>query len=588
MLLRKLICLVLAVTTATAPLSASAVDLGAAFDNLIGPGVGVSVNQPGRYQSGARNSFSGGGVEVRVPRSANVPQLFSISPPRIEAGCNGISAHFGGFSFISGREFEALLKQIASGAALGFVTSLVMKTLCPPCEAIVQELKTAAQYAANLAKNSCEFGQKMGRDFLAGLGTSPSGEDKCAMTVSNNNGSQDALFSFSNLCSSLTGVSETLHKWNTDMGAYGPGGGSDAQKKATLEATKCELGEGNRTYSRLSTFDKAGMWGSEGTSEAYDRKVILMNLMGADMAWTSAHKTGCQLGDGQDVTYLDDKEKKEMFCPPPLSADRMVGYYMCGSPQSLADLAKVSASSSVYRYCANIFTPNTDDTGNKAWKCTSERQGDDGNTGCDVLKLDSIDKVFRGKGFLVSVNELLREAVARVRNNESLSADITRSVGGTSTTYRGRNIIGLIQTAPYPLYQAINAAAVYPSATEDLIDNLSVLVAEQFAYAQFDEVIRVTGRSSTATAVCISRPQADKLMEFIEKLRSINYERRKMMAANFQMQQAITEQIRQVNLAIQRQVMTEDMLATGRVANAMNQAVSQSIVRNTPATQATP
>jgi len=185
MLLKKILCLVLAVTTAIAPLSANAVDLGKAFDNLIGPGVGVTVNQPGRYQSGARNSFSGGGVEVRVPRATNVPQLFSISPPRIEAGCNGISAHFGGFSFISGKEFEALLKQIASGAALGFVTSLVMKTLCPPCEAIVQELKTAAQFAANLAKNSCQFGAKLGREFLAGLGTSPSSEDKCALTVSN-------------------------------------------------------------------------------------------------------------------------------------------------------------------------------------------------------------------------------------------------------------------------------------------------------------------------------------------------------------------------------------------------------------------
>lgn len=576
MLLKKLLCLVLAVTTAIAPLSANAVDLGKAFDNLIGPGVGVTVNQPGRYQSGARNSFSGGGVDVRVPRATNVPQLFSISPPRIEAGCNGISAHFGGFSFISGKEFEALLKQIASGAALGFVTSLVMKTLCPPCEAIVQELKTAAQYAANLAKNSCQFGAKLGREFLAGLGTSPSSEDKCALTVSNNNGSQDALFSFSSLCNSLEGVSETLHDWNSKLGANGD---DPQKKKAVQEATKCEMGEGNRTWTRLSTFDKAGMWGSEGSSEAFDRKIILMNLMGADMAWTSAHKTGCQLGDGQDVTFMDAKELKEMFCPPPLSADQMVGYYMCGSPQSLKDLSSLSAGSSIFRYCANIFTNSATDTGNKAWKCTSERPGDDGNTGCDILRLDDIDKVFKGKGFLVAVNELLREAVARVRNNESLSADISRG----STTFRGRNIIALIQTAPYPLYQAINAAAVYPSATEDLIDNLSVLVAEQFAYAQFDEVIRITGRSSTATAVCISKPQADKMLEFIEKLRSINYERRKLLAANFQMQQAITEQIRQVNLAIQRQVMTEDMLATGRVANALNKAVSQNIVRESPA-----
>ncbi len=575
MLLKKLLCLVLSIATLATPVTSQAVDLGAAFDNLIGPGVGTSVNQPGRFQSGARSGFTAGGAEVRFPRGANMPQLFSISPPRIEAGCNGISAHFGGFSFISGKEFEQLLKQIASGAALGFVTSLVMKTLCPPCEAVVQELKTAAQMAARLAKDSCAFGQKLGADFMAGLSTSPDSTSKCAITTNNNNGSGDALFSFESLCSGLEKASSKLKEWNQSLADMTGGNASDPKSKyARDQQAQCAEGSGNLTWSRLSAFNNGGMWGST-SGDAYYSKLLIINVMGAELKYTSGRKIGCELTSGQGTSFVDEKGKTEMFCPPPLPAERMVDYFMCGSPASVQ--GSNATASMVGRYCSKVFTPTTSTT-NQAWKCTTEAPGDDGRTGCDILRLADTSEVFRGKGFLSAVHGLLTEAVTRVRNNEDLLADITRN----GETYSGRNIMGLIQTAPYPLYQAINAAAVYPTATQDLIDNLSVLVAEQFAYAYFDELLRLRGQSATDTTVCISKPQADRMLEFIESMRNTTLERRKQIASNFQLQQAVTEQIRQVNLAIQRQVMTSDMLSSNRMAESLNKAVNANIVKSSP------
>src|SRR5690606_7402031 len=84
-----------------------------------------------------------------------------------------------------------------------------------------------------------------------------------------------------------------------------------------------------------------------------------------------------------------------------------------------------------------------------------------------------------GKGLMYQTRDLLEEAVKRVINNKPIYA-------GPGDD-KGTQIIQLVQIAPYPLYQAINAAAVYPASAMDLLDSMSLLVAESLAYSYADE-----------------------------------------------------------------------------------------------------
>lgn len=557
---------------------AHAVDLNKAFNSLLGPTASVKYNEPGRFQSGARAGFTGGGLELRVPRTQNAPALFTVSAPKIDAGCGGISAHFGGFSFISGQELVNMLKQIASGFALGFVTSLVMKTLCPACEAIVQELRAAAQQASRLAKDSCQWGQEAAARFLEGIG-SKSGMNICAQTSSQNGAASDNLAGLQSLCNTENAAVKWLRDFNANLAQLSGGNAGSGDTKAEAERkTLEELGKGNVTWRVLSAFDNYRPYSDEDDAiSAYKRKLLLINIIGATLGPIDDEKLPyCETADG---SRIQPKGDEQLYCPPPMemrdgTVGRLAALFMCGNPDKLANASDVSPA--IINDCKTWLTAvnlNTNNAGssNKLWKCSSlpgetER---DARINCNALTLVDESKIIDGEGFMIHVNRLLRKAVERVRTD-------TPFVGGESDE-EGKRIIALIQTAPYPLYQAINAAAVYPASAGSLIDSLSVLVAEQFAYAMLDDTFRITGRNSSGAK--ITQTQAQQLSEFLRGMRSVFRENKTLMNQNFAIQQAIAEQIRQINVALQRQVLTDDLLGANRLAQTMQRAAAASVTQ---------
>jgi hypothetical protein len=549
---------------------AYAVDLNKAFSSLLGPTSSVKYNEPGRFQSGARTGFTGGGLELRVPRGGTSPALFTVSAPKIDAGCGGISAHFGGFSFISGQELVNMLKQIASGYALGFVTSLVMKTLCPACEAIVQELRAAAQQASRLAKDSCQWGQEAAARFLEGTGAK-SGMNICAQTSSQNGASSDNLGALASICNTENSAVKWLREFNANLASLSSGNADGANIKSQAEKeTLDELGKGNVTWRVLSAFDNYRPYSDEPDAiAAYKRKVLLMNIIGATLGAIDDKKSPyCMTADG---TKLSPKPEEQLYCPPPMemrdgTSGRLAALFMCGNPDKLADVTGVSPT--LINDCKTWIqtVSGTETQKNKLWNCAS-LEGEstrDARLFCNALELVDESQIIDGEGFIIHVNRLLRKAVDRVRTDTPFDADD-----------EGKRIIALIQTAPYPLYQAINAAAVYPASAGSLIDSLSILVAEQFAYAMLDDTFRITGRNSSGTK--ISQAQAQQLSEFLRAMRTTFKENRVLMNQSFAIQQAISEQIRQINVALQRQVMTDDLLGANRLAQTMQKAASANI-----------
>lgn len=580
MLLKKTTCTLITALLVAQPFHASAIDLGSAFSNLVSPGAVSSVNQPGRYQSGARYGFSAGGVDIRVPRASNSPALFTTSSPSIEIGCNGISAHFGGFSFISGQEFAQLLKSIGSGAALGYVSALTMKVLCPPCEAIVQEMKSAAQMAARLAKDSCQWGAELGRQAAAGMGKGTDSIGFCTNGTTSQNMATDVLASQEKLCKTLNEAASNVKKlFNSDSA-------KDTKSRAEVQQkVQCSTAVGNRTWAALSAFDTQGTVANPGGSdqstgvsvgdEAYRRKLLLLNIMGAHFnidgsTDTSGRAYGCQLGDGSFWPPKDhEKTKQGGFCPPPLDHRKAVALFMCGDPNTLPK-ENNRMSLSVQKSCGEFFKTEGYALGDaKVWVCKdgddAAQQGEARQT-CSNLVLADYSKVVKGDGFVARINKLLYHAVDKVRKNDPYRDD----------NEMDKQVIGLIQTAPFPLYQVINAAAIYPTAAADLLDSISILMAEQFAYAYFDEVLRMEGRSSGTVASCVSPENLSQIMGFLEKFRGLNWSRKAQIGQSLALQQALQEQIRQVNQAIQRQVLSADMLASNNFAKSLNSTVTGS------------
>jgi hypothetical protein len=556
---KKILTFFLALFVAAQPLVAAAGDLDAAFGNLLGPGAAVAVNNPGHYQSGARNSFVAGGLEMRVPHASSSPQLFSVTPPNVTAGCNGISAHFGGFSFISGQEFEQMLKSIASGAALGFVSMMVMKTMCPPCEAVVQFLKTAAQQAARLSKDSCQWGQELAQKYMAGDSSGGDPISVCGTTISGSGTSSDFLKATNEGCKSVVSAVDAL-KGENSATASSPDG------KALLQC-ETQAGSGNATWRRLSAFDASGTTTAEKGTDAYKRKLLLLNLLGAELGQDGSDSEVSYETEGGTITL--GEKKPHDYATPRLSPENAVALFMCGTPGAATTTSTGAAQSRVAEYCASFYANKTsgattggalsDLSATKVYAC------DDEAATCQVLKLKDANTVLAGgTGFLVNVNSLLQQGVDAVRTNNKMPDDVIR----------------LMQVAPYPLYQAINAAAVYPAAADDLIDSMSILVAEQAAVAYLDDALRLPGGPNAAGKGCLSQPQAEQILKAVGTMRAANKSRKVEIGQNITMQEALTEQIRQINLTIQKQVMTQDMLATGRYAQSVNNALAPNVSKD--------
>lgn len=573
--IQKITCSLVASVMLAQPFQAKAVNLGDAFSNLVSPGAVSTVNQPGRYQSGARTGFSAGGFDIRVPRAAHAPSLISASMPSVDIGCGGISAHFGGLSFINGEEFAQLLKGIGSGAALGFVSALTMKTLCPPCEAIVQEMKSAAQAAARLAKDSCQWGAEWGAEVAKGLGKGNNTLGFCTTGTKYANMAPDTLDAQNKLCSTLTKAAENIKK------IYNPGGKS-TDTVAQQKAYQCATSVGNQTWAGLTAYDAQNTATSSApTDEAYRRKLLLLNIMGAyfntDGSKDAKGMTyGCQLNDNSTLPKSEQTAASEaasgqtgFFCPPPIDHKKAVSLFMCGEPSAL-ESSQNTMSKALFEACNDMLT-NKEKSGEyvvgdaKLWTCKGGDDADtmkDARTYCSNLVLADAKNVVNGEGFIIKINRILNHAVKKVRMNEPYD----------TSNEMDRSVIGLLQTAPYPLYQVVNAAAIYPAAASSLLDSITILLGEQFSYAYFDDMLRIEGRTS-GNVGCFSPGNMREMIGFLEKYRALNLARKNEIGQNLAIQQAIQEQIRQVNIAIQRQVLTSDMLGSSNYANAVNRSI---------------
>lgn len=152
---QKIVALSLAAITAvSSPLPAYA-DLEGVMESAFNSE--MNVTPAGAYMGARRGAVSFG--RVRIANKISNPQLITFTPPGIKAGCGGIDIWGGSFGFISGKQLEALAKNIASNAA-GYAFELALSKF-PDGKDAIGKIRTLISWANKASLDSCAIARSM-------------------------------------------------------------------------------------------------------------------------------------------------------------------------------------------------------------------------------------------------------------------------------------------------------------------------------------------------------------------------------------------------------------------------------------------
>ena len=110
--------------------------------------------------------YSGGGISWRVPNKMFQP--FQITPPSFGAGCNGIDAYLGSFSFVNKEAFVQALRNMGQ-AAIGQFFMVALRSLSPDIATTLTEINDIAQRINALGLNTCQAGKAIGNSVASAL-----------------------------------------------------------------------------------------------------------------------------------------------------------------------------------------------------------------------------------------------------------------------------------------------------------------------------------------------------------------------------------------------------------------------------------
>ncbi|MDU4310264.1 MAG: conjugal transfer protein TraH [Klebsiella michiganensis] len=128
-------------------------DMNNFFNKL---GFASNTSQPQVWQGQAAGYASGGSLYART--QVKTIQLVSMTLPDINAGCGGIDAYLGSFSFINSEQLQRFGKQIMSNAA-GYFFDLALQTTVPEIKTAKDFLQKMASDINSMNLSSCQAAQ---------------------------------------------------------------------------------------------------------------------------------------------------------------------------------------------------------------------------------------------------------------------------------------------------------------------------------------------------------------------------------------------------------------------------------------------
>ncbi len=128
-------------------------DMNNFFNKL---GFASNTSQPQVWQGQAAGYASGGSLYART--QVKTIQLVSMTLPDINAGCGGIDAYLGSFSYINSEQLQRFSKQIMSNAA-GYFFDLALQTTVPEIKTAKDFLQKMATDTNSMNLSSCQAAQ---------------------------------------------------------------------------------------------------------------------------------------------------------------------------------------------------------------------------------------------------------------------------------------------------------------------------------------------------------------------------------------------------------------------------------------------
>jgi conjugative transfer pilus assembly protein TraH len=507
---------------------AHALNIDEAFSSLTN-GATASFNGGGHYSNAMRHNFVLGGASARIP--SRKVTLLSVTPPTLNASCQGIDAHFGGFSFVSGAQIEQLISSIAANST-GMVVSLVLKTLCPLCQGVIEAMTHMAQAAAKASLDSCQVGSALLNSAGSLFGVDPNAHGDSAGTVCGRKVAgagqyQDYLDAMTRACESVDKAVAKLEQLSE------PPTNADGTKPVSGDKQTTDVG--NRTWEALKAIGYGGT-----DSESFMARQLMLNLIGTRVVVSKDE-------NGKPLEY-------PAVYPPLLTPDQVMDLYMCGTTEfNATDLAHGLSS-------ANLICADQNRAGSQVSESTMVWSCKDDPDKCLYPKLVSVKDMgaFEGTGFLYRVTAMLLKAADDVRSGRAISDP---------------NVLRLMEQVPYPVYQIINIAAVYPVAADDLIATSSAVIAESMAESTFEYFVRRAGGS--VGKVWLSQEDVNRISQALQSFTATLPARQSLIANHIAVQEGMMENIRTLNLAIQKEALSSEMLGTSRFANSVTDSVAQ-------------
>ena len=111
--------------------------------NRFWQGAAVNTTGPTAFQGQASGHWTLGNLYLRSPVRSE--QIASVSLPSFRAGCGGIDAFAGAFSFINSDQLIAFGRAVAQNAA-GFAFELALETISPVIAETMAKLRALAQW----------------------------------------------------------------------------------------------------------------------------------------------------------------------------------------------------------------------------------------------------------------------------------------------------------------------------------------------------------------------------------------------------------------------------------------------------------
>ena len=176
-------------------------------------GAAVNTTGPTAFQGQASGHWTLGNLYLRSPVRSE--PIATVNLPSFRAGCGGIDAFAGAFSFIDSDQLVAFARAIAQNAA-GFAFELALETISPVIAETMSKLRALAQWANNRNVNSCETAQAL-------VGAAWAKNDRASASICAAIGTSQGIF--------------------TDYAAARHGCGADGKRHSTLAAASGEMAD---------------------------------------------------------------------------------------------------------------------------------------------------------------------------------------------------------------------------------------------------------------------------------------------------------------------------------------------------------